>query len=53
MISLFTVDPPHKPIDDFSADEFRQILDINLVSYFQFSKVSFSMVEMAIFEILH
>lgn len=26
--------PPHKPIDDFSIDEFRDLLDLNLVSYF-------------------
>src|SRR5207253_6878693 len=26
--------PPHKPIDDFSIDEFRDLLDLNLVSIF-------------------
>lgn len=26
--------PPHKPIDDFSVDDFRSLLDLNLVSYF-------------------
>lgn len=26
--------PPHKPIDDFSIEEFRSLLDLNLVSYF-------------------
>ena len=26
--------PPHKPIDDFSIEEFRDLLDINLVSMF-------------------
>ena len=26
--------PPHRPIDDFSVDEFRSLLDLNLVSYF-------------------
>jgi NAD(P)-dependent dehydrogenase (short-subunit alcohol dehydrogenase family) len=26
--------PPHKPIDDFSAEEFRDLLDLNLVSIF-------------------
>ena len=26
--------PPHKPIDDFSVDEFRDLLDLNLVSIF-------------------
>jgi len=26
--------PPHKPIDDFSIDEFRELLDLNLISMF-------------------
>lgn len=26
--------PPHKPIDDFSVKEFRELLDLNLVSIF-------------------
>jgi len=26
--------PPHKPIDDFSVNEFRDLLDLNLVSIF-------------------
>jgi NAD(P)-dependent dehydrogenase (short-subunit alcohol dehydrogenase family) len=26
--------PPHKPIDDFSVDDFRSLLDLNLVSIF-------------------
>jgi NAD(P)-dependent dehydrogenase (short-subunit alcohol dehydrogenase family) len=26
--------PPHKPIDDFSVEEFRDLLDLNLVSIF-------------------
>lgn len=26
--------PPHKAIDDFSIDDFRALLDLNLVSYF-------------------
>lgn len=26
--------PPHKPIDDFSIDEFRELLDLNLISIF-------------------
>lgn len=26
--------PPHKPIDDFSLEEFRSLLDLNLVSIF-------------------
>ena len=27
------------PIDDFSAEEFRRLLNINVVSYFLFAKV--------------
>jgi len=30
--------PPRKDIDDFSADEFRQLFDLNVISYFLFSK---------------
>ncbi len=30
--------PPHKPIDDFSIDEFRELLELNLVSIFTASK---------------
>lgn len=26
--------PPHKPIDDFSVEEFRDLLDLNLISIF-------------------
>jgi len=26
--------PPHKPIDDFSVEEFRELIDLNLVSVF-------------------
>src|SRR5207249_1959168 len=26
--------PPHKPIDEFSVEEFRDLLDLNLVSVF-------------------
>src|SRR3989449_9866978 len=26
--------PPHKPIDDFSIDDFRDLLDLNLISIF-------------------
>jgi NAD(P)-dependent dehydrogenase (short-subunit alcohol dehydrogenase family) len=26
--------PPHKPIDDFSVDEFRELINLNLVSVF-------------------
>lgn len=30
--------PPHKPIDDFSVEEFRELLDLNLVSIFSACK---------------
>jgi len=30
--------PPHKPIDDFSVQEFRDLLELNLVSIFAASK---------------
>src|SRR2546423_10846435 len=30
--------PPHKPIDDFSVQEFRDLLELNLVSIFTASK---------------
>lgn len=32
--------PPHKPIDDFSVQEFRELLDLNLVSIFAACKVA-------------
>ncbi|CDQ99759.1 unnamed protein product [Oncorhynchus mykiss] len=31
-------DPPHKPTDDTTADEFRDLLNLNLISYFLASK---------------
>lgn len=30
--------PPHRAIDEFSVEDFRQLLDLNLVSYFAASK---------------
>lgn len=30
--------PPHKPIDDFSADDLRDLFNLNVVSYFLTSK---------------
>ncbi|XP_034567272.1 17-beta-hydroxysteroid dehydrogenase 14 isoform X1 [Notolabrus celidotus] len=30
--------PPHKPTDDTSAEEFRELLNLNLISYFLASK---------------
>src|ERR1700716_1275110 len=32
--------PPHKPIDDFSVQEFRDLLELNLVSIFTASKLA-------------
>jgi NAD(P)-dependent dehydrogenase (short-subunit alcohol dehydrogenase family) len=32
--------PPHKPIDDFSAEEFRSLLELNLVSVFTACKLA-------------
>lgn len=32
-------DPPEKTVDNTSVDEFRSLLDLNLVSYFIFCKV--------------
>jgi NAD(P)-dependent dehydrogenase (short-subunit alcohol dehydrogenase family) len=32
--------PPHKPIDDFSIEEFRDLLNLNLVSVFTTSKLA-------------
>jgi NAD(P)-dependent dehydrogenase (short-subunit alcohol dehydrogenase family) len=32
--------PPHKPIDDFSVDEFRDLIDLNLVSVFAACKLA-------------
>lgn len=32
--------PPHKPIDDFSIEEFRKLLDLNLVSMFAACKAA-------------
>jgi NAD(P)-dependent dehydrogenase (short-subunit alcohol dehydrogenase family) len=32
--------PPHKPIDDFSIEEFRELLELNLVSVFAACKIA-------------
>jgi NAD(P)-dependent dehydrogenase (short-subunit alcohol dehydrogenase family) len=32
--------PPHKPIDDFSLDEFRSLLELNVVSVFALCKLA-------------
>jgi NAD(P)-dependent dehydrogenase (short-subunit alcohol dehydrogenase family) len=32
--------PPHKPIDEFSVDEFRELLNLNLVSIFTACKLA-------------
>ncbi|KAL8602000.1 hypothetical protein ACOMHN_008491 [Nucella lapillus] len=38
LINNAGVHPPHKPIDDFSAEDMRELMNINLVSYFAASK---------------
>lgn len=38
---FFPSDPPHKPTDETTAEEFRDLLNLNLVSYFLASKVRF------------
>lgn len=38
--SMFGPDPPHKSIDETTAAEFRELLNLNLLSYFLTSKVS-------------
>jgi NAD(P)-dependent dehydrogenase (short-subunit alcohol dehydrogenase family) len=32
--------PPHKPIDDFSVDDFRALLELNLISAFSLCKLA-------------
>jgi NAD(P)-dependent dehydrogenase (short-subunit alcohol dehydrogenase family) len=32
--------PPHKPIDDFSLDDFRSLLELNVVSVFALAKLA-------------
>ena len=32
--------PPHKPIDDFTVDDFRSLLELNVVSVFALSKLA-------------
>lgn len=34
-------DPPHIPTDDTSAEDFRDLLNLNLISYFLAAKVTF------------
>ncbi|KAK7485706.1 hypothetical protein BaRGS_00023007 [Batillaria attramentaria] len=38
LINNAGIHPPHKPIDDFSSDDLRSLMNINLVSYFSASK---------------
>jgi hypothetical protein len=40
MLEYIFVDPPASSIDGFSAEDFRQLLDLNLVAYFLTSKVT-------------
>ena len=39
-ILLVLTDPPTKTIDDTSVDDFKDLLNLNLVNYFIFCKVS-------------
>ena len=32
-------DPPYQTIDDTSADDFRKLVDLNLIGYYLFAKV--------------
>lgn len=41
ILLLLLSDPPHAPTDDITAEEFRELLDLNLISYFLASKVKF------------
>ena len=38
--TYFTVsDPPYQTIDDTSADDFRKLVDLNLIGYYLVAKV--------------
>ena len=39
-VSMLVIDPTPHTIDDITADEFRRLLDVNLLSYFLMSKVT-------------
>jgi hypothetical protein len=39
VISFPIVDPPARTIDGFSSEEFRKLLDLNLIGYFLACKV--------------
>ncbi|KAI8783252.1 17-beta-hydroxysteroid dehydrogenase 14-like [Biomphalaria glabrata] len=32
------VHPPHKPVDDFSSEEFKSLLDVNVIGFFHATK---------------
>ncbi|XP_076471402.1 L-fucose dehydrogenase-like [Babylonia areolata] len=38
LINNAGIHPPHKPIDDFTTDDVRELMNINFVSYFAASK---------------
>ena len=37
---LWIIDPPHRPIDEVSVEDFKWLLNLNLVSYFAACKVN-------------
>ena len=37
---LYILDPPFQLIDDISGDEFRKLVDLNMISYFLLAKVT-------------
>ena len=40
LVNCVGTHPPARPIDDFTSDDFRQLLEINLVSYFHMTKAA-------------
>ena len=43
LIFFLWSDPSHKPIDDFTTNDMRELMNLNLVSYFAASKVRASL----------
>ena len=37
---MYILDPPFQLIDDISGDEFRKLVDLNMISYFLMAKVT-------------
>ena len=38
-IYIIVTDPPYQTIDDTSADDFRKLVDLNLIGYYLVAKV--------------